>query len=105
VSVAGQLAEARFSREMGWLPPPQWSFHSDHARQSRCAVALSRDEDVMRKDIEKRVTRALADERIWRQVIGVAAALFASWSNAKGSSDGTTEINDAMLREIVAMGA
>jgi hypothetical protein len=54
----------------------------------------------MRRDIHKRVHRAFNDERIWRSVIAVAGALFASWPD-----DGTTEvteISEAALREVIA---
>jgi hypothetical protein len=96
ISAAGELAETKY---FGAAPPP-WCSEWDHQRQAHYAEALGLDEASMRRDIHKRVRRAFNDERIWRSVIAVAGALFASWPD-----DGTTEvteISEAALREVIA---
>jgi hypothetical protein len=99
ISAAGELAETKY---FGSAPPAGCS-EWDHQRQAHYADKLGLDEASMRSDIRKRVRRAFSDERIWRQVLGVAASLFVAWDDAQASSDGITEVNEASLREVIAM--
>jgi hypothetical protein len=97
VAAAGETAEEKYFG----VGPPAWAVETDHQRLSDCAVTLGLDEDAMLRDVRKRVTRAFNDERIWRQVIAVAGALFAAWPIDAVTE--VTEIDEGTLREVIAM--
>jgi hypothetical protein len=97
VAAAGELAEEKY---FGSAPPP-WCVETDHQRLADYAVSLGLDEDAMLRDVRKRVCRAFNDERIWRQVIAVAGALFAAWPIDAITE--VTEVSEAELREVIAM--